>query len=257
MTAPKSGYDTLKETMKTLTHPEVAVETPPFVDTGKEAMNKAITNIEQNQELMQLYQDNALIGGENLAGSMPMLKIHSPGKSINNILLDGNAPHDGWFYHTKLRKEYEAPLVHILTVSRGFRTEILEKDRMPGGQKDRFNQLVGGVLVDELAPFVMWFNGLKWNSLKLFAQEANQFTHAKPIPTPIFALTVRLTGRKVKHNKGESPIADFEILRTPSGEPERVLDPGKFVFLRDLVLQLEEAIEVLITNKQLEEETVQ
>lgn len=214
----------------------------------------ALTIISGNSELAKLYSDSARLGSQNIQGSIPMLKVHTTNKSLNNQLLNGKEPNDGWFFLTGAQQQFENPECHILTISRGFKAEgMVDKTT---GQKgpEKFNQILGGVIIDgtEYRPFLMYFTGIKLSRLWDFGKEISQYTHAQPVPIPMFALTVKLSTEKVKHEYGQSYVVNFEIIK--DGDfPRLVTDPGQFVFLRDNLASLEDTINSLIDLKSTED----
>jgi len=210
----------------------------------------ALALISQNEELAALYRDNAHVGASNLAGTLPQLKIHTQGKSSSNILEDGSEPNDGWFFYKPTSEQFETVECHVLTISRGYRSEGFQ------GKQNVFNQLLGGVIMDgtDFKPFILYFTGLKLQNLWDFGKEAGKYTKAKPIPIPMFALTVMFTTEKVSHNFGKSWVVKFEIEKDEKGIPKVVTDPGLFQFLRDHVETVEETINSLIAAKSTGEE---
>jgi hypothetical protein len=95
---------------------------------------------------------------------------------------------------------------------------------------------------------------LKLSKLWEFGKEAAKYTKAKPVPIPMFVLTVKLTTEKVTHPYGKSWIIDFEIEKSKDGTPELVTDPGMFQFLRDHVETVEDTIASLIETKSTEDD---
>src|SRR3990167_1747416 len=82
---------------------------------------QSLAVISQNKNMSKLYQDNAQVGADNLGGVMPLLKIHSVGRSSKNELAEGGEPHDGWFFYAADGTQYQNPICHILSISAGFR----------------------------------------------------------------------------------------------------------------------------------------
>ncbi|QGH72343.1 MAG: hypothetical protein [Podoviridae sp. ctg2L5] len=205
-----------------------------------------------NDNLAQMYKDSAKMGSENLSQELPLLKIHSTGRSTANELANGKEPNDGYFFYKPTREQFKEVTVHILTISRGFRAEGLE------GKQDVFHQVLSGVIVDngEMKPFMMYFTGIKLSNLWAFGKEASAYTKAKPVPIPMFALTVKLTTSKEKHSYGTSWVVQFEIIKDKKGVPEVITDEGTFVFLKDSIETVEETISSLISARTGEEEEV-
>lgn len=202
-----------------------------------------------NEELAELYRKNASIGSESLAGESPLLKIHAAGRSSTNQMEDGKEPNDGWFFYKATKEQFQSIDCHILMISKGFRAEGIERTNV-------FNQIMAGIITnnDALKPFLMYFTGIKLSNLWAFGKEISKYTHAKPIPVPMFALKVRLTTKKETHKYGTSWVVNFEVLKNEDGSPILVTDMGRFQFLLDSVNGVQETIESLIKNKSTEEE---
>ena len=251
MTKVKTGKEKLADQVKKLRS-----EAPKEVK--KVVVGGAMVSVQQNERMSKMYQDSAKVGSENIGSSLPMLKIHSTNKSIGNELDDGAEPNNGWFYYSKTQEQFETVVCHILTISKGFRADGMMDKKTGEKRKNVWNQILGGVIMngDNPKPFIAYFTGIKLNNLWEFGKNANKYTHAKPLPIPMFALTVELTTEQVKHSFGSSPIMKFKILKTKTGGPKVVTDEGKFVFLRDLVGSVEDTISSLIDSKSTEEDTV-
>lgn len=209
--------------------------------------------VQANEALRQMYADSASVGSENLGGELPLLKVHATGKSSKNILADGSKPNDGWFFYKKTAEQFKTLKCHILTISKGFKAEGLEKDET-GKARMIFNQIMGGVIIDPTNPndyklFIMYFTGKKLNPMWEFGKEASKYTKAKPVGIPMFALTVSLETETQKNDFGESWIVNFEIEKTPDLLPVLVMDPGRFQFLKDSVGELQDIITSLIESK--------
>lgn len=205
--------------------------------------NNELAVIQGNNELAQLYNENATLGADNLTGKIPLLKVHTVGKS-KNLLVSGAKPKDGAFYYAPTQAEYSELDVHILTISKGFYA-----DGMNGGDK-KFNQLVGGVFKDgdEYRPFIMYFSGKKLNNLWNFANGITKYTHAKPIAFPMFSMTVTLTTESVETPFGSSWVVNFD-LNMNEDFPKLVTDVKEFSFLRDTVSLLEHMCSTIINAK--------
>lgn len=216
---------------------------------GMEEAKNALAKIQASPELVKMYQDNALVGATNLAGELPLLKIHATGRSQNQ-LNDGSEPDDGSFFYKPTKEQYKEIDCHILTISKGFRADGFE------GKKDVFHQILAGVIINEgdLKPFVMYFTGVKLDNLWKFGKEASIYTKAKPVPLPMFTLKVKLTTERVKHSYGMSWVVNFGIMKDGEDFPLVVADPELFTFLRDHVDTVEDTIASLIAVRSTGEE---
>lgn len=214
------------------------------IEAEKENIKSQLAKLSENPILARMYTESAQIGASNLGGELPQLKVHAVGRSSNE-LSDGTEPKDGAFFYKPTLEQFDSIDCHILSVSRGFRAAGLE------GNKDVFNQIVGGVMgaEHEYKPFIMYFTGLKLSYLWEFGKEAGKYTRAKPVPLPMFALTVRLTTEKISNNYGKSWIVKFQILKNEDNFPVVVLDPGEFQFLKDSVEMIEDTIEKMVQSK--------
>jgi hypothetical protein len=213
--------------------------------------DNALVTVQGNEELAKLYKEFASLGSQNLQGTLPLLKIHTTNKSQGNQLLNGKEPNDGWFFLTGSQEQFENPICHILTISRGFKAEGMTDTKTGIKSDPKFNQILGGVIVDgtDYKPFIMYFTGIKLSKLWEFGKEVNKYTHTKPIGIPMFALSVKLSTEKVKHDYGSSYAVNFEIVK--DGDfPKLVTDPGQVVFLRDMVSSVEQMVDSLIDIKQ-------
>lgn len=216
--------------------------------------------IEQNEELAKLYNDNSKVGAENLAGQLPLLKIQAAGRSTTNELIDGSEPKDGYFFYKPTQEQFSSIRCHILTISRGFRTEKINKKP---GQKDTFNQIIAGVILNDnsFKPFVMFITGKRLSSMWEFGKEAGKYTRMKPVSIPMFALTVDLSTHKekvvVENMSTNVHVIDFNIVKNKVGSPIVVTDTGEFQYLRDSVASMNDMIEQVINSKAIDEDNAE
>ncbi|KKT30388.1 MAG: hypothetical protein UW18_C0017G0013 [Microgenomates group bacterium GW2011_GWF1_44_10] len=229
----------------------------------EEEITKAVATmdvIKENQELAKRYQQASKMGSENLSGGMPILKIHSIGRSTNE-LSDGSEPNNGWFYYKPTKQQFETIDCHILAISRGFNTPKL--GGKPG--ETTYQHLLSGVMkVDgEYAPFVIYLNSAGHrNRMYAFGKQIHQFTHQRPIGIPMFALSIKLftvqekyefTGDDGKKMSGKSWVMDYELKVNEDGSPVLVGDVREFDFLEESVIKAQEMMESMITSKVSEE----
>lgn len=205
--------------------------------------------IQNDPVLSKMYADSATVGAENLSGGLPLLKVHAVGKS-NNELANGGEPEDGSFYYGPTKEQFKEIEVHILTVSRGFKAEGMPDKN--GKTEPKFNQLVGGVIVDTFGykPFIMYFLGKKLPNLWAFGKDAKKYTRAG---IPMFALLVKMTTEKVPNSFGKSWLVDFEIVKFKDGNPTLVHDIEEFNYLKENVETIKDSIESIIEAKDITE----
>ncbi len=237
-----SGYDKAKEIADKLKE-EVKAEEEASQKNEVEVRNQLAT-ISNNAELAKMYTDSANMGAANLGGELPLLKVHSVGKSTKNELADGTEPTDGFLFYKPTGEQFEELTVHILTISKGFRAKGME------GEDEKFNQIIGGIIADGKfdKPFIMYMTGTKLSHMWEFGKAAAKYTRGKPVKIPMFALSIKLTTEKVANNYGKSWIIKFEIEKE-EGYPKLIMDAGEFQFLKDSVETVEETIDGLIESK--------
>lgn len=216
----------------------------------KQEVKSQLATLQENKELQQLYTENAEIGAGNLSGELPLLKVHAVGRS-HNELSDGSEPSDGYFFYKPTGEQFETVTVHILTISRGFRARGMDENK-----KDelKWNQIMAGLMQrdGDYIPFFLYFTGSRLAKLWEFGKQARKYTRAKPIPIPLFVLTVKLTTEKVKNDYGSSWLINFSIIKAEeSTQPLIVLNPGIVQFLKDSVVSAEETISGIITAKEI------
>jgi hypothetical protein len=202
-------------------------------------------NIALSEEMKKMYKDSANLGTANLTGGLPILKVYSAGRS-DYQLADGSDPKDGSFFYQPTGEQFDEVICHILSISAPFYGKPLQE-----GEKDVFTQIVSGIIPDEGTgkPFHMYISKGRLEKLWAFAKDINKYTHAKPYPTPMFALTVKLTTVLEKTPYGKAWRINFDVVRDENGRPVTVTDPGQFVFLRDMVEPIENTIKGIVANK--------
>lgn len=222
------------------------------VEAGKEKKEKelvvaknSLEAIRANKQLQEMYQKNAGLGSENLASSIPTLKVHTSGKSKCE-LADGSEPKNGSFFLSSTKEQIDAPECHILTISRGYRTDGMN------GKKNVYHQLMAGVVVNggNVRPFYMYFNGLRLSKLWAFGKTASQYTKSKEFPLPLFALRVKLTTVKEDNDYGYSHLVNFEIMKDEEGSPLLITDVGLFTALKVGIEKAEMTIAQIIDAKE-------
>lgn len=211
--------------------------------------NNELVAVQNDPVLAQLYKESMNVGSENLTGGLPTLKVHATGRS-NNELANGSEPDDGAFYYSQTKEQFKEVEVHVLTVSRGFKAMGMpDKD---GKSEPKFNQLLGGVIVDSTGfkPFIMYFTGKKLPLLWEFGKDVKKYTKSG---IPMFALLVKMTSEKVTNKYGKSWIVNFEIVKAKDGTPTLIHDVEEFNYLKDNVATIEDSIKSIIDAKDVTE----
>lgn len=211
----------------------------------------ALAAVQNNPVLAELFMKNAKVGSENLGQSLPLLKIHKTGKSQDNKLTTGKDATDGYYFYKPTKEQFENVMCHVLTISRGYRADGYK------GKKNVYHQILAGVIVNDakFLPFMMYFTGTKLQRLWQFAKDASIYTKAKPIPVPMFALTVRMSSTELETDYGLTWIPKFEIVKE-NDFPVVIQDEGMFMKLRDNVSMVEDSIDALVDAKMTDEEVV-
>jgi hypothetical protein len=243
-----TGKEKLDEQMQKLKDEKAEKEAVELAN--KAQIRSELAKISPNDELAKMMAQDAMLGSENLRGAaLPVMKVTAAGKS-SNFLENGKRAADGLFYYSPLKEEFETLTVNILTVSRGFYLIPPSKEG-EDVKEPKFNQVVGGVFEYQgsLKPFVMFFQGKKWKALNDFTKEASQYTHMKPIPIPMFSLSVTLTVSQEDNEThgGYLHIVDFAIEKSENGMPMIVTDAKQYGYLRSAIVKAQDLIEGYIT----------
>lgn len=238
----KDKYEATKTKIKS----EVADESEKSDKQMIEAKN-ALEQVRSNAGLAAMYNENADAGAENLGGSLPTLSVYTIGKS-KQLLANGRKPEDGTFYYAPLKTSYKTIRAHIMTISQGYKAPD-----MLG--KEKFNQIVSGVFLNEGKPFpfMMFVRGLRLQNLWNFGKEAGQYTRMKPVSIPMFALTVEMTLQTKETDFGDNWIINFEILKDDTGFPVVITDEGEFMAMRGMVDEFKERADKIISAKATDE----
>lgn len=193
---------------------------------------------------LQFMQENQGKGIENLGESFPTLKIFTSGKS-QDLLADGTEPTNGWFYYTKTMEQSQTVLVHLLTISKGYRADGLEDDpKNPGHKKQIFNQIMGGVMFPDMMPFIMYMSGKKLQPMWDFADEIKVFTKNKACPIPMMLLQVKLSTEREKNDFGYSWVPKFELVKDAQNIPYIERDANN----QRILAQMYEKISIVIDD---------
>lgn len=198
-------------------------------------------------EVADFFKSNADVGSNNLGGSIPQLKVTEA--NSQNEMQDGQYAPAGTLYYMPTKETFEAVDVSIITTSRGF--YALDNQKEP---KPKFTQLVGGMLLDSMQPFVMFMSGTRLQGLWDFGKEIKAFTKSKASPIPMFAIKVALVPRRVTTNFGVNHVVDFKVSKK-DGNIMVINDIDMLTLLRNGVDQLEDTFESFIKLKEVDRVT--
>ncbi len=199
------------------------------------------------QAVADFYKENASAGTENLGGaSMPTLKV----VGANTDLPEGVSAGVGDFFLTSTQETFKELTVSVLTVSRSFYALGMATE----GKKaePRFTQLLGGIVLDTMQPFVLYVTGTKLNNLWEFAKEMSPFTKNKMSPIPMFAFQVKMTTEKVKTKFGSTYVIVFTIVKNDKGVAQLIVDPEKLQILRTSVTKCQELCEGVMEQREVD-----
>lgn len=224
-------------------------------ETAVAEIKNSLAAVQGNERLAKMYSENASVGTEDLVtGDTPVLKVHSVGRSQNE-LADGSEPHNGYFFYKPYKQEFKEIMAHILTISGGYYT-----DKMGGQPGDKtYQHLLAGVFkIDgDYVPFMTYLNSAGHrNRMYDFGKEVGQYTHMKPISIPMFAMTVKLFTTSEaytydsngKKQSGKSWVINYEIQKGTDGFPIIVEDEGEFEYLKELTLKMKGVVASMIAN---------
>lgn len=215
-----------------------------------EKVKSDLASVKDDPELAKMYQESAGIGLENSSGSqLPYLRVHSE-NSKTNFLPDETKPNNGWFFYKPSQEQFKEVECHILYISETYYT-VPVTPRADG--KNNFNQIIAGVLIREekYLPFVFILQGQRPKILWEYLKNIHKFTHAKPVPTPIFVLKTKMTTERIPTNNKLNPytyITNFELVKSENGSPVVVSDVKLFNILKAGSVNVKEKINRLIKS---------
>ena len=231
-----NNFDLLKETVEK-------------IKKGKNMkQEKKIVNQEINKEIADFFKKNAKVGMENLAGeSLPALKAVESNSKME--LANGNRPSIGYFFYTKNKKEYENLEVSIMSVSRGYYAKGMNK-----GDKPKFQQIVSGIILDTMEPFIIYTSGKRLPPLWDFAKIIAPYTHREN-PIPMMGFKIKLTTTKYKHEYGYSHYINFDIVKDENNNIKIITDIGMLEIIEHGNETMRISIENLIEKIEVDRET--
>lgn len=218
-------------------------------------VTKAVGEAEINQALAiydsidgasaEFFRANAELGSDNLNGSMAQLKI-TEGTS-NNEGVDGKLVAPGNFYYSPTKEAFSEVEVSISTISRSFYTKDPNNDG-----KTKLTQLIGGVILDGLKPFVMFASGKRLNNLWEFGKEIRPFTKSRTMPVPMLAFRVKLTlKREMNDAKQPYHVVEYTLLKNSENKIMLTNDIDTLNFLKKSVINFEDLFEGFISRNEI------
>lgn len=226
-------------------------------------MTKALTTstaqLAVPKELQRFLKENASVGSENLGGaSLPQLKVHEA--TSKNKTEDGQYCKTGTFFYSPDRTSHEELTVSIMIISRGFRTLDTDENGQPKRKKSgeldiRFNQFVGGMILETQQPFIMFVGGTRLQKLWDFRDVIRPFTKGKQA-VPMFSLKVKLTLEEIETNFGRSYVVNYELIK--EGDMLQIIaDMDMLQLLRSGVDLLKDKMTDFIETNEVDRETGQ
>lgn len=199
-------------------------------------------------DVADFYRNNAKTGSENLSASMPQLKIVEANSQIEGN--DGQFLAPGQFYYSPTKEVFKQVKVSIMTISRGF--WALDNQKEP---KPKFTQLVGGMMLDTLSPFVMFVSGTRLQNMWNFGKEIKPFTSNKQTPVPMFAFEVVMGLEKVTTDYGTNYVATYKVVRNDKNQIQLIADMEVLNMIRNGVDQVEGMFASFIEQKEVDRNT--
>jgi len=174
-------------------------------------------------DLVEFYKENAGIGSENLSGAMPQLKINE--SNSHNEMANGQEAPAGTFFYSPTKEKFETIKASIMVISRGFYGIQKNEDgslpkREDGSIKTDFTQLVGGMILENSQPFVMFASGTRLQNMWNFGKEVKPFTRQ----VPMFSFEVELGLEKVKQGSRVWHVVTYKVMRDVAGQIKLIGD---------------------------------
>lgn len=200
-------------------------------------------------EVVDFHKRNADVGSDNISAQIPQLKVTEANSKNEGV--DGQFLPEGSFYYAPTKQDYKKVEVSILTISRGF--YAMDNQENP---KPKFNQLVGGMMLDSLQPFVMFMGGTRLQSLWDFGKEIKPFTKSKASPVAMLGFRVMLSLKKINTKYGKNHIVNFDLIRVKD-QIQILNDVELLNTLRGGVEKMEDLFESFISQKEVDRATGQ
>jgi len=217
--------------------------------------NKAVVEVTEHKlqvgaEVAEFYRKNANVGSENISrDSLPGLKVTE--SNSQGLLADGSRPTIGSFYYTETKEEFKTVEISMISVSKGFYVRPMDKTK----KKMKFQQIISGMILDGMKPFVMYVSGKRLQGLWDLGGELSPFTKHKEMPVPMMAFKIGLSTTSYKHENGVSHYINFEIMKDESNQVQLITDLGVLELLRGGVESMEAAVESIISATGVDRQT--
>jgi len=217
-----------------------------------------VQGIEVTSEVADIFKATSDMGMENVSqGSLPQLKVTEV--NSKDRLFDGSKPPAGKFFYAPTKELYDEVEVSILTVSRGFWTTVIdiktnEPKRNPDGTaQTRFNQLVGGLMMPTMQPFVIFAAGTRWKAMNDFVKSIKPLTKHKTSPIPMYAFRVMLISELISTSGGnENHIIKYSLIRNDKNQAQINSNKNTIDVLLAGIDPLTEAFDSFISVKEVD-----
>jgi len=207
-------------------------------------------------ELVQFYKDNAGVGSENLSGALPQLKINE--SNSHNEMANGEEAPAGTFFYSPTKESFKTVRASIMVISKGFYGIQKNEDgslpkREDGSIKTDFTQLVGGMILDNSQPFVMFASGTRLQNMWNFGKEVKPFTRQ----VPMFSFEVELGLEKVKQGARVWHVVTYKIVRDEKGLIQLIADSEVLAMLRSGIDSMKDMFDGFIEQNEVDRYTGQ
>jgi len=231
------------------------------IKMSNEIMTMPDMGLTLSPEIAAFFSDNANVGTENVAGgSLPQLKITEA--NSKNEMVNGQYAPTGSLFYAPTKEVFESPLVSVLSISRPFYTVKIDQktgqdviDPDTGFKVTQFNQMVGGIILENMQPFVVIVKGTRLSYLWEFGTLMRPYTRSKKSPVPMFAFKVKLTTKEIENASGRNHVIIYTPVTDDNGHMQIVTDPEVLQVLRSGVDSVEEMFEGFISRKEVDKLT--
>jgi hypothetical protein len=117
--------------------------------------------------------------------------------------------------------------------------------------KPKFTQLLGGMMLKTMQPFVMFISGTRLQKMWDFGKEIKPYTKT----IPMFAFNVKLALETTKTAYGTNHVVTFNIQRDGKGLPVLVTDKEMANMLRSGVESVQAMFDSFIEQKEVDRHT--